>query len=139
MCVGLRWSDANWWWKMPRGGRRTGTPGTAYTNRTDLQANQQPVQAKSGQEYGKRQAQERAQHVVPLPAQPQPVALDAPTARPNEPLTAGIPMGAGAGPEALATSAGLSPDDELAATIKGLARAYPNSDLMRLAASLDMR
>ena len=112
------------------GGVRQGTPGTAYANRTDLQA---PAAA-TGQEYGRAGAQLAAQRAVPLPAAPPPPApTDAaaaagtagggtalptgaapfgrPTDRPGEPLTTGISSGPGAGPEALAAFS--RPDPEL--------------------------
>lgn len=109
---------------MPRGGRREGRPGKAYAARTDLQA----VKVAPSKQYGQAAAQAAAQRAVPLagatspgpmptggapaagaPA-PRPMPgvmpgavtpLDAPTQRPSEPLTAGMPMGPGAGPEAL--------------------------------------
>ena len=90
-----------------RGGRRTGSPGTAYANRTDLNAAKP-----SG--YGQKAAAEAALRAIPLPAQdrsPSPTRAPAPpppvpgsspfagaSARPGEPLTAGLPMGAGPGP-----------------------------------------
>lgn len=94
---------------MARGGRRSGKPGQAYPNRTDLNAgpSAQPVQAAAGQPYGERGAQEAAQRAQPLPqASPSGMIalpgelgpLNAPTSRPNEPLTAGLPIGPGAGP-----------------------------------------
>ncbi len=80
----------------------------------------QPVMVASGQAYGQRQAQVEAQQAVPLPAlaQPQPggwqqaltaaqqmvppgQGFAAPTARPGEPITAGLAVGAGPGPEIL--------------------------------------
>lgn len=118
-----------------RGGRRTGTPGKAYSNRSDLRSTGTPLpaQAVTGQTYGKAQQQIDAQRVVPLrtPSGPPPggTATPAagaappvappgslgpptgPTARPGEPVTAGIAMGPGAGPEALGL-AGANPDDE---------------------------
>ena len=94
------------------GGSRTGTPGTAYTNRTDLAAHT-PVPFKST-EYGsgvQQQAQIAAapatqqpgtlpfggQHPVPpgVPAPGQFPPLLAPSERPGEPLTHGMPFGAG--------------------------------------------
>lgn len=92
-----------------RGGKRVGNPGTAYANRTDLNA------AKPSN-YGRKAADARSTSVIPLPTQsagggaagpgiprgPSPVPgqlpLDAPSARPGEPLTAGLSMGAGPGP-----------------------------------------
>lgn len=106
---------------MPRGGKRQGRTGALYGNRSDLQTGARlPVQAAPGQGYGVRKQQEDAQRVVPLrraglpagappaaqaapvPAPPAPPGpLDAPTANPGEPLTAGSAYGAGPGPEAV--------------------------------------
>ncbi len=107
--------------KIPRGGKRTGTPGTAYPNRTDL-SKPVPVQAATGQPYGAAKSQTDSQKVVPVappappagggpPAQGTPApqgpppggvgAFGRPTDRPGEPITAGLPTGAGPGPDAL--------------------------------------
>lgn len=115
---------------MPRGrgGARQGTPGTAYPNRSDLQA-AEPVEVAPAKEYGERQQQQAAQRALPIAPSPQPAASPPapqappqpqqpnsasslpdingqvpwlhPTQRPNEPITAGLPIGAGPGPEAL--------------------------------------
>lgn len=113
---------------MPRGGKRQGQVGKAYSNRHDLNPVQAP-KAPTGQTYGAAGQQVAAQQAIPLPgAGAGPVApgpppggapsgapapptgpapgelpsLHAPTDRPNEPLTNGIASGPGAGPEALA-------------------------------------
>lgn len=131
-----------------RGGRRQGTPGKAYSNRTDLQATQ-PVRTPTGMPYGTAQALTEAQRAVPLPQQtssgagaapfppaaPAPGAfgpLDAPTNRPDEPLTAGMRGGPGPGPEAIVRPMGLSPQDQLVAQLRGLYAAYPNRDVLML-------
>lgn len=133
---------------MPRGGKRQGTPGQAYGNRTDLQGSKPAALVPTGQPYGERKNLVDAQNAVPVapagtvvpgaappspvgaaPAQGPPVDLPAfgrPSDRPGEPLTAGMPMGPGPGPEVLgapraggtlaqlvesiAASAPLSPD-----------------------------
>lgn len=101
---------------MPRGGRRNGKPGASYPNRSDLA--KQPVRTAPGQPYGAAGKQADAQRAIPLPstptpsptapapqnapfAPPEPGLLGAPTARPSEPVTAGLPIGAGPGPEAI--------------------------------------
>lgn len=117
-----------------RGGRRTGTPGVAYTNRTDLNTNRQPVTATPSKEYGQRAAQEQAQRMIPLPQMAPPPALNAPTARPQEPITAGVPIGPGPGAEALSAPVGLDPDSDLEAQLRALRFMYPNSDITRLLA-----
>lgn len=106
---------------MPRGGPRNGTPGKAYGNRSDLRGQKPPgaalpVQTAPGQAYGMRKQQEDAQRALPIatPAAPAPTqvpSLADPTTRPNEPVTTGLPMGPGAGPEALGGA--LEPDNGL--------------------------
>jgi len=114
-----------------RGGAREGTPGTAYGNRTDLNA-AMPVQAATGQGYGEAGAQQAAQRAIPvapqqvsvapaqapaqaapttvseqlpqLPAYPGELRFLHPTDYPNEPTTSGIDMGPGVGSEALLTT-----------------------------------
>lgn len=132
---------------MARGGRRTGTPGKAYGARTDLH---QPPRAPSGGQYGSVKASIDAQKVVPLPTANQPpvqqptpqqaapmvapgdLDFEAPTNRPNEPVTTGLPIGPGAGPEVLDL-----PDDQ-ANTAMQLRAIYTNipaarnNDLLRL-------
>lgn len=112
---------------MPRGGRRTGTPGRSYAQRTDLQQAGKvvPLMAATGQQYGKATEQLEAQRALPVAAPPPPataapgavpaasgtaspaippvtvVPLDAPTTRLAEPVTAGVPVGPGPGAEVL--------------------------------------
>lgn len=105
----------------------------------------QKIQSAPGQEFGAQARQERAQEVVPLPQEPgtslapvppqgQPpaevVPLDAASARPDEPVTAGMAMGPGAGPEALGALAPGAPDPELNA-LEGIYMAFPSEDLRR--------
>ena len=107
---------------MPRGGPRNATPGKSYSNRTDLggqnvvgpkptATGKVPIQTAPNQAQGQATAQRQAQQVVPIggtpsapaPTQPQAqpsaplTSLFAPTANPNEPVTAGVDMGPGAG------------------------------------------
>src|SRR5213078_1555218 len=102
-----------------RGGVRTGTPGSAYPQRTDLNVNRTlPITAPTGLPYGEHKALIDTQQQVPIqtpaptptgllpPPEPQappaPITpLSAPTTRPQEPITAGLPTGPGPGPEAL--------------------------------------
>ena len=102
------------------GGTRTGTPGTAYPQRTDLNTSL-PVQTapSEGRDFGAVARDERAQREVPLrpppsatagvpnvpgPAPGELTGLNAPTRRPNQPLTDGVDIGPGRGPEALMSS-----------------------------------
>lgn len=110
---------------MASGGVRQGQPGKQYPNRTDMA---QGVRAASGQAYGERKAQEDAQRAIPLPQVPQAVPLNAPTQRPDEPVTAGLPFGPGPGPAVL----GLPGTDDPAEHILALYRKFPSNDLLRL-------
>lgn len=128
------------------GGQRTGTPGTSYPNRSDMRG--QPIATTKGQEYGKAGAQAAAQRAVPLaaaPALPAPAAAPAPagrgfatpddtpnlldpTSRPDEPVTAGLPFGAGPGPEAM--GGGIMGDVEV--QLRALYAAHPTQELYEL-------
>lgn len=87
---------------MPRGGKRRGTPGKGYNNRTDL-----GMQYMSQDQAG--MATPAAGGVEPPPTQqmtppiyPEDIPnLTDPTSRPNEPISDGLSLGPGRGPEAL--------------------------------------
>ena len=110
---------------------RSSSPGKLQPNRADLTKTPLPVEAAPNQGYGVAAAQRAAQQAIPMgaPAAPGPGggslapagaaptpqaqpqaplavpggngALSRPTERPNEPVTHGLPMGPGGGPEAL--------------------------------------
>ena len=113
---------------MPRGGKRSGAPGKAYSNRSDLNG-PQPIGnfAKSGP-YGTGVSLTDAQKALPVAGAPMPQqgapqvlqpggppadqgppgplpgsfgAFNRPTERPYEPITHGLPTGPGGGPEVL--------------------------------------
>lgn len=130
---------------MPRrgkGGPRSGNPGTAYTNRTDLAADTQPVAVPTGQPYGEAGRQQAAMSQIGVPdlqgmVQSMPGLTD-PSQRPEEPLTAGMPMGPGPGVSpmrsAVQESGGVgllrqliavNPDPELFALLAEAERAAP--------------
>lgn len=97
---------------MPRGGPRSGRPGTQYSNRSDLQsAPRLAPQANVDQPYGTAKAQEEAQATVPMG--PPPIPLSAPTQRPGEPVTSGLSLGPGPGPEAIPAIAPSGPDPDI--------------------------
>jgi hypothetical protein len=80
---------------MPRGrgGRRQGTPGKGYSNRTDMMGNYD--QAAGSAAAGGVQA-------PPMQMGPSPddsPGLSDPTMFPDEPITSGLPVGAGPGPQ----------------------------------------
>lgn len=111
----------------------------------------QPVRVPTGQQYGAATQQAQAQRSVPLP-QGQSVPSSAPPAaslapvtalippnpfttgtthRPDEPLTAGMPFGPGAGPEVLAHNS--SPNAPIADIIATLAASSGSTELSYLA------
>lgn len=128
-----------------RGGPRTPSPNTNYPNRSDMAS--QPVQTNRGQPYGQASAQAQAQKVVPVagPAtsstpqsasaiepgmQPGQVpTLQDPSAYPSEPVTAGLPTGAGVGPGALRGGSFGPPSLSL---LRAVYAKYPDEDIRRL-------
>ncbi len=93
----------------------------------------------TGQTYGQRAQQERAQQMVPTGASPTDIVpLGAPSERPSEPVTAGLPMGAGPGPEAV-TGVGIQPGSrmDLILTLRAAASRYPNPALFALLEDLE--
>ena len=85
---------------MPRGGRRQGTPGKAYSNRTDLGMRYDMAQGSPA--AGGMEAP-RGAEPMRLPVYPEDTPnLSMPTQRPNEPITDGLAVGAGRGAEAMA-------------------------------------
>ena len=127
---------------MARGGRRAGNRGTQPTNRTDIHQ-PLPVSAPTGLPYGARGELVAAQQAVPMgpgptaggppsapggeaPAQSV-LPLGAPTQRPDEPVTAGLPIGPGPGPEALTQSAPRA-NDPLTAAVGVLNALGPAAD-----------
>lgn len=129
---------------MPRGGRRQGRPSGQYPNRSDLA---QRVAVAPSQQYGQGAAAERAQQAMPLrqavqpPGAPQTPPQPGPqpggrgdfartTERPGEPVTHGLPIGAGAGPEALGAMAPTP--DPILAQVLALYQADPNEDLRQI-------
>lgn len=140
---------------MPRGGKRTGRPGVAHSQRTDLNG-PQPIRTAPGQQYGMAQMQREAQAIVPvagtpvapagaaaqapaerpaLPVQPGSLGFTDPSTRPDEPVTAGLPVGAGPGPEALGGA--LSANDDVAMQLRAIYRAHPTEQLRALIEALD--
>jgi hypothetical protein len=92
---------------MPRGGKRQGTPGKGYSNRTDLTSDYSAGSpASGGMVTGPTAAPAGpATPPGPPPTTPQPTSypedspmLSDPTNRPDEPITAGLPTGPGPGP-----------------------------------------
>lgn len=117
-----------------------------YANRTDLQNPAQKIarQVVPGQTYGEGAAQMRAQQAVPMgrspvetQVQPRPVpgtlgSLSRPSERPNEPITAGAPFGAGPGPIEAGIPMPVSPQASALEEVRAIAMASGNDDLLDL-------
>lgn len=123
---------------MARGGKRKGAPGTTYSNRTDLNQPAPAVNFDGG--YGDDTAMAAVQAnraapaaVAPIPTTAPPpmravTPLDAPDDRPDEPVTSGLPLGPGPGPEAI----GLDPDTSVLAELRAIYARYPHPDILDL-------
>jgi hypothetical protein len=119
---------------MPRGGKRQGTPGKAYSNRTDLGMNYMPGEAASGG-INAPVEQMPAIQLPDIAADQVPNIGDIST-RPMEPVTAGLPIGLGAGPEAIGPMP-PSPMDPVRQIMQALMINSPNPDLVRILNRLD--
>lgn len=116
---------------MASGGARAGAGGTGYANRSDLNAGTQPVRAATNQPYGVAGQQQDAQQQIPLPD------FGAPTARPGEPITHGMPTGPGPGPLAAGIPSAASSGDDVANQLRAIYSVYPSDDLADLIATLE--
>jgi len=85
---------------MPRGGRRQGTPGRGYSNRTDL-AQGYDMQGGGSPASGGMADLAAVQPQMPAVTPDDIPNLSDPSAYPDQPITSGLPMGPGAGPEVL--------------------------------------
>ena len=127
---------------MPRGGRRNGTPGRGYANRTDLTS--APDMSKNTAASGGMTAPAApAAPAVQAPVLQGPAIgadqvpnLSDPTMRPNEPVTAGLSMGPGGGREALGILP-PNPMDPVRQVVEALMLISPNPDLYRIQSRLD--
>src|SRR5688572_26038223 len=103
-----------------------------------------PVQTARGQTYGKATQQAAAQRAVPVAGAPAPVpqaALVAPTTgmpgaqgdflrpteRPDEPVTAGAPVGPGAGPEVLPPTGDTTIDE-----LRAIYQMFPSESIREI-------
>lgn len=71
---------------------------------------------------------------APAPTGPPPVDLHAPSQRPDEPFTAGLPVGPGPGTEALG---GAMTADTTAEQLRALYQLHPTEDLRQLLEIID--
>lgn len=137
---------------MPRGGRRSGKPGKSYPNRTDLPTAPDPGAGTfKGQPYGAATAQAAvaasggagappggppaASGAPPGPMIPPGAggAFNRPTERPGEPLTQGVPIGPGAGPEALGLQ---GKNDAVSLQLRALYQRFPIPEIGALLSEL---
>jgi hypothetical protein len=99
---------------MPRGGPRSGRPGSNYPNRADLQNSPRLApSAQSNQPYGEAGQQLQRQIDIPMAPPAPPIPLSAPSARPNEPVQSGLSLGPGVGPESIPAIAPNAPDADI--------------------------
>ena len=80
------------------------------------------------QQYGQRAEQERALAAVPMADPSKLTPLTAPSARPQEPVQAGLPVGPGAGPEVLP----MADQGLTLATLKQIYRRFPSDEIRQL-------
>lgn len=109
---------------------------------SDVSDDQSPsMMAARGQTYGKRKQQEDAQRAVPMGrspvearqvVRPQPAApgsFTGPSTRPDEPITAGAPFGAGPSPMELGMPTEAQVEDDALREMKEIYRRFPSQDL----------
>lgn len=89
---------------MPRGGARQGTPGKGYSNRTDLMSSTKPpatgeVNPAAAGGMSAPPPQGAPQPAPQMPSPDDSPMLGDPTQYPQEPITSGLPIGAGPGPQ----------------------------------------
>jgi hypothetical protein len=116
-------------YRRPANPAATSGPGR-YSRRTDGQPRMQLPDARYGEQADYQEIQAGARMGAPAAATQTPAAgvdpsglvpLDAPTGRPDEPVTAGAPLGPGVGPAAI----GLGPGAEKAADLQQLKSYLP--------------
>jgi hypothetical protein len=110
-----------------------------------------PITTATNQQYGMALAQQKAQQAVPMgpitcirgatntdrqyaPGSLTP--LTAPTARPNEPITAGANFGPGTNAMGAGIMPAIEPADDVLNKLVYLNTMYPNSDLQNLISAL---
>lgn len=119
---------------MPRGGKRQGTQGRAYSNRTDLTSN---YGANGSPAAGGMEApREQTPLMGPGIGADMVPNLGDPSMRPDEPVTAGLSVGPGSGPEALGPMP-PPPTDPVRQVVLAMMQVAPNPDLIRVLARLD--
>lgn len=105
----------------------------SLSKRTDLNVSAQPARYISGLPYGQGEATYQQQTAAPMAVNPLAevksdiTPITAFTQRANEPITAGIPIGAGPGPEILPPMP-MKPQPSLADTFNQLIKFDPSGD-----------
>lgn len=66
---------------------------------------------------------------------PQVTPLDAPSSRPGEPVTTGLPVGPGAGPEAV--GGGFTANNEVETQLRATYRRFPTEQMRALIEMID--
>ena len=98
----------------------------------------------TGQTYGEATRQRETQRAMRPGASPTGEidlgSLTRPTEAPDEPITAGLPVGAGPGPEAI-PAVGIQPGSkqDLMLQVRAIASRYPNPALLALLTELEMQ
>lgn len=122
---------------MARGGSRQGTPGVNYSNRTDLNVARAPQTGTTTAAAGGQTAPVRNTEPPPryYPTPDSVPRLDDATARPDEPITAGLPIGPGPGPEAI----GRVPVNPMIADLRAAYLNNPTPQLERVMRMMAMK
>lgn len=134
---------------MPRQRKRQVRTGALPPHQQPQPATQ-AIKVPTGQPQGQRKKMENLQRAQPLPdvAQqqhariveaaktfnPMDKGLTAPTEHPDEPITAGLPVGNGPGPEALSI---IPAGDDVGTVVRAMYRTFPNEDLRQLIQELE--
>ena len=118
-----------------------------FSRRTDGGPAHQQAKYISGLEHGAGQEAMAVQRAAPLAAAPEiegapidlsgVVPMGAPTNRPDEPVTAGAPMGPGPGPEALSGPFLALPPDVFAEAARRFWVAHPSRESLRMLEMVD--
>ena len=108
---------------------------------SDTAYNQGPaMMAARGQTYGKNKEQMQAQRAVPMRRSPTEIQarstkqapltpITAPSARPDEPITAGAPFGPGPGPMETGMPTQEQNDDDALRELRAVYMMYPSQEL----------
>ena len=119
---------------MPRGGKRQGTQGKGYSNRTDLAVD---YAASGNPASGGMEAPMQQRPIMgPAIGADEVPNLGDPTMRANEPVTAGLDIGLGPGSEAMGPMP-PPPMDPIRQVLQAMLLQGENPDVVRLLNRLD--